>query len=152
MRQKVILIWLLASLVSLVSSAQEVYVPTSKGDIEALQRAVVLGNKTSGKSMLALYGAKLTTSLVLDGKHANTILPRASTIFYVFKPTSVPIQAFKLIQLKEKKKNRELPYMKTGAYSGSKTDLDDIQLVTEKITDELYSLRPVGDMRSGEYA
>lgn len=102
--------------------------------------------------MLTLYGAKLTTSLVLDGKHANTILPKASAIFYVFKPSLVPIQAFKLIPLKEKKKNRELPYMKTGAYSGSKTNLDDIQLMSEKITDELYSLRPIGELKSGEYA
>ncbi len=152
MKRKIFLLWLLAVVMSFPAVAQEVYVPNSNGSIDALQRAVIMGNKTSGKSMLSIYGAKLTTSLVLDGKHANTVLPKASTIFYVFKPSNIAIQAFKLIPLKEKKKNRELPYMKTGAYSGSKTSLEDIQLMPEKITDELYALRPIGDLKSGEYA
>lgn len=143
---------ILAAVLVFTVKAQEVYVPTSKGDITQLTRAVVMGNKTSGKSFLAAYGAKLTTSLVIDGNHSNTVLPKTSTVFYIFKPSNLPIQAFKLIPLKEKKKNRELPFMKTGAYSGSKTSIDDIQLISDKITDELYSLRPVGDLKSGEYA
>lgn len=151
MKRNLILI-ILVAISSISLKAQEVYVPTSKGDIAQLNRSVVMGNKTSGKSMLTLYGAKLTTSLVVDGKYSNTVLPKTSTVFYVFKPTNIPIQAFKLIPLKVKKNSRELPFMKTGAYSGSKTSIDDIQLVSEKITDDLYSLRPVGDLRSGEYA
>jgi len=151
MKSKLILT-LIAAAVSLAVNAQEVYVPTSKGDIEQLTRAVVVGQKTSGKSLLAIYGAKLTTSMLIDGKHANTVLPKTSSVFYVFKPADIPIQAFKLIHLKEKKKKRELPYMRTGVYSGSKTDLNDIQLVTEEITNELYALRPIGDLKSGEYA
>ena len=134
------------------ASAQEIYVPTSKGDIAPLTRAVVTGNKTGGKTFLAAYGAKLTTSLVLDGSYSNTILPRMSTAFYIFNPKSIPVQAWKIVPLKSKKKNRELPYMKTGAYSGSKTNIDDIQVMTRKITDEIYELKPVGDMKTGDYA
>lgn len=126
--------------------------PTDKGDIASVPRAVMMGNKTSGKALLSLYGAKLTTSLILDGKHANTVLPKQSTVFYVFIPSKLSAQAFKFIPLKSKKKNRELPYMKTSPYSGSKTSLDEIQLMPEKLTDELYILRPIGDFKSGEYA
>lgn len=152
MRKNFILILLAAVFLSYTSSAQEIYVPTSKGDITPLSRAVIMGNKTGGKSLLAVYGAKLTTSLILDGAHANTVLPNSSTVFYVFKPSNISIQAFKFIPLKSKKNNRELPYMKTGAYTGSKTSIDEIQLLPEKITDELYMLRPIGDLKSGEYA
>lgn len=126
--------------------------PTAKGDIASVPRAVIMGNKTSGKALLSLYGAKLTTSLLLDGNHANTVLPKSSTVFYVFIPSNLSAQAFKLIPLKSKKKNRELPYMKTSAYTGSKTSLDEIQMIPEKLTDELYILRPIGDLKSGEYA
>lgn len=59
------------------ATAQEVYVSTSKGDITPMSRAVVTGNKTSGKALLAAYGAKLTSSLVIDGKRSR--LPTNST-------------------------------------------------------------------------
>lgn len=143
---------LLAAFIATSLRAQEVYVPTSNGNIAPLKRAVITGNKTSGKSLLAMYGAKLSTSLVLDGNHANTVLPKTSTVFYVFIPKNLSVQAFKLTPLKTKKKNRELKFMESGVYSGSKTKLDDIQLFTDKITDELYSLRPMVDLKSGEYA
>lgn len=152
MNNKVLLIALCSWLFSLTAVAQEVYVPTAKGDIASVPRAVIMGNKTSGKALLSLYGAKLTTSLLLDGNHANTVLPKSSTVFYVFIPSNLSAQAFKLIPLKSKKKNRELPYMKTSAYTGSKTSLDEIQMIPEKLTDELYILRPIGDLKSGEYA
>lgn len=152
MQRKPILIFLASILISLSAGAQEVYVPTSNGNIAPLTKAVVMGNKTGGKALLAFYGAKLTTSLVIDGKHSGTILPKTSTVFYVFKPAELPIQAFKFVQLKEKKKNRELPYLKSGVYSGASTSLDDIQLVTEEVTKDLYSVRPIGDLKSGEYA
>lgn len=152
MRIKLILYALAFILFSLPVKAQEVYVPTSKGDVAPVPKAVIMGTKTSGKSLLALYGAKLHTSLIIDGKHSNTVLPKASTIFYAFLPSDLSIQSFKLIPLKVKKKNRELRFMESGVYSGSKTKLDDIQLMPEKITDELYSLRPMGDLKSGDYA
>ncbi|MDE5595174.1 MAG: hypothetical protein K2I89_06355 [Muribaculaceae bacterium] len=135
-----------------MTNAQEVFVPNSKGGIESLTKAVVSGNKTSGKAILSVYGAKLTTSLVLDGKYANTILPKTSTVFYVFTPKNISIQAWKMAPLKSKKKNRELPFMKTSAYSGSKTNIDEIPLMNTKITDEIYELRPMGDLNNGDYA
>lgn len=132
--------------------AQEVFVPNSKGDITPLNKAVIMGNKTGGKALLSLYGAKLTTSLVIDGKYATNVIPSSSTILYVFSPKNIPIQAWKMVPLKSKKNNRELPFMKTSAYSGSKTDIDEIPLMNTKITDEIYELRPMGEIKSGDYA
>lgn len=137
--------------ISLVATAQEIFVPNARGGIDALSRAVVMGNKTSN-GLFAFYGKKMTSSLVLDGKSAMTILPRMSTVFYVFTPKNMPVNAWKMISLKQKKKQRELPFMKTSVYSGSKTELDDIQLMVRKITDEIYELRPIGDLKNGEYA
>ena len=137
---------------SFTVNAQEIFVPTAKGDITPLTRALIMGNKTGGKTMLAAYGAKLTTSLLLDGTTSSTILPRTSAVFYVFNPKNILIQAWKIVPLKTKKKNRELPYMKTGAYSGSKTSIDDIPIMVRKITDEIYELRPNGDLKTGDYA
>lgn len=153
MRSKLLILSLLVSIFfSFSAKAQEVYVPTMKGEIATVPKAVIMGTKTSGKSLLTLYGAKLHTSLLLDGPHSNNVLPKASAVFYVFIPNTISIQSFKLVPVKDKKKNRELRFMETGAYSGSKTKLEDIQLITEKITDELYSLRPIGDLKRGEYA
>ncbi len=132
--------------------SQEIFVPNAKGDITPLTKAVVMGNKTSGKAWLSFYGAKLTTSLVIDGKFSNTVLPKASTVFYIFNPKNISIQAWKMIPLKTKKDKRELPYMKTGAYSGSKTQIEEIALMVTKITDEIYELRPMADIKSGDYA
>lgn len=132
--------------------SQEVFVPTSKGDITPVSRAVITGTKTSGKALLAAYGAKLTSSLVIDGKQSTTILPKSSAIFYVFNPSKFSVQGWKMVSLKSKKKNRELPYMKTSAYSGSKTDLDDVPMMTTKITDEIYEMRPMADIKDGDYA
>lgn len=42
--------------------------------------------------------------------------------------------------------------MKTGAYSGSKTQIEEIALMVTKITDEIYELRPMADIKSGDYA
>lgn len=145
-------VWMTVIAMSLTVKAQEIFVPNSKGGIDPLTRAVVMGNKTSGKAWLSLYGAKLTSSLVIDGKFSTTILPKTSTIFYVFTPKNISVQAWKMVELKSKKNNRELPFMKTGAYSGSKTNIDDIPLMTDKITDEIYELRPMGDLKNGEYA
>ena len=132
--------------------AQEVFIPNSKGELTLLKKANVEGVKTGGKSMLAFYGAKLTTSLVLDGKYSANFLPKSSTIFYVLLPQNISIQAFKLIPLKQKKKKRELPYMKTSVYSGSKTNYNDIQLMIYKLNEDLYELSPMVDLKEGEYA
>lgn len=137
---------------SLTAKSQEVFVPNSKGDLTQLKKAVISGNKTGGKALLAAYGAKLTTSLVLDGKTSNVFLPSTSTVFYIFQPKNLSIQAWKVVPLKSKKKTRELPYMKSGAYSGSKTNIDDIPVISRKLTDEVYELRTFGDMKTGEYA
>lgn len=151
MKIRLVLMWMIV-MVSATSGAQEIFVPNSKGDITPLTKAVVMGNKTGGKALLSLYGAKLTTSLVLDGSYASTILPKASTVFYIFNPKDISIQAWKMVPLKSKKKNRELPYMKTSAFSGSKTNIEDVPLITRKITDEIYELRPAADLKNGEYA
>ena len=135
---------------SFVAYAQEVFVPNARGGIDPLTRAVVMGNKTSN-GMFALYGKKMTSSLVLDGRSSMTILPRMSTVFYVFTPKNLPISAWKMIPVKQKKKTRELPFMKTGVYSGTKTEIDDVQLMVNKISDEIYELRPISDLKNGEY-
>lgn len=152
MKVRLMLIFMAVAAMSIAARGQEIFVPNAKGDINPLTKAVVMGNKTSGKALLSFYGAKLTTSMVLDGKYASTVLPKASTVFYVFNPRSISIQAWKLVPLKTKKDKRELPYMKSGAYSGSKTDIDEIPLMPGKITDEIYELRPMGDLKSGDYA
>lgn len=136
---------------ALTATAQEVFVPNSRGGIDPLSRAVVTGNKTSN-GMLALYGKKITSSLVIDGSRSNSIIPKTSTVFYILTPKNNPINAWKLVPLKSKKKNRELPFMKTSAYSGSKTEVDDIQMMISRLTDEIYELRPMGDLKNGEYA
>lgn len=151
MKLKTLLAIFFALSCSIPLFSQEVYVPNARGGIDQLSRAVSMGTKT-GNGMFALYGKKITSSLVIDGKNSNVILPRTSTIFYVLTPKSIPIQAWKLVPLKSKKKNRELPFMKTGVYSGSKTDLDEIQLIPTKIGDDIYELRPIGDLKNGEYA
>ncbi|MCH5221858.1 MAG: hypothetical protein J1F05_05985 [Muribaculaceae bacterium] len=151
MKIKTLTSMLFLILMALSLEAQEVYVPNIKGGIDPLTRAVTMGTKT-GNGMLALYGKKITSSLVLDGKSSTTFLPRTSTMFYVFTPKNLPVQGWKLVPLKSKKDHRELPFMKTGAYTGSKTSLDDIQLLVTKLTDEVFELRPIGDVKNGEYA
>ncbi len=152
MRTKFLLLFVLTLLLQISVSAQEVYVPNEKGDITPMPQAVIMGQKTGGKSFLAAYGAKLTTSLVLDGKSSSLVLPKSSAVFYVFLPKNMSIQALKLIPLKSKKKNRELPYLKTSAYTGSKTELDDIEMMVIRITDEIYELKPMADLKNGDYA
>lgn len=117
-----------------------------------MTKAVVTGNKTSGKALLAAYGAKLTSSLVIDGKRSNTILPANSAALYLFIPKNIPLQGWKLTKLKQKKKERELPYMKTGAYSGSKSNMEELPIMTMKFTEELYMLKPASSLSKGEYA
>lgn len=151
MKIKSFALFLVVVILSLAANAQEAFVPNSRGGLDPLTRAVISGNKT-GNSLFAAYGKKITSSLVIEGSGASVFLPRMSTVFYVLQPRNTSVQAWKLIPLKTKKKNRELPYMSTSIYSGSKTNLDDIQLMPTRITDEIYELRPMGDLKNGEYA
>lgn len=133
--------------------AQDVYVLNAHSQIEPVTRAVTAGNKVSGKALLAAYGAKLTTSLVIDGKSAELTLPMGANYFYVHTPKQIPIKSWKMAPLKNGKKNtRELPFAKTGAYSGSKSDIDEIDLRVEKLSDEIYRLTPAETLPKGEYA
>ena len=151
MKIKFLAIIIIASFLSFISNAQEAFVPNSHGGLDPLVRAVITGNKT-GNSLLAAYGKKITSSLIIDGAGSSVFLPRMSTVIYVLQPKNTSVQAWKLIPLKTKKKNRLLPYLSTSLYSGSKTSLNDIQLMTTRITDEIYELRPMGDLKNGEYA
>lgn len=134
-------------------NAQEVYVLNSYSKLEPVTRAVTTGTKVSGKALLAAYGAKLTTSLVLDGKNAELYLPQRKNYFYIHTPKQIPIRSWKLVPLKKGKKNsRELPYAKAGAYSGVQSSLDEIELRSDKISDEIYCVWPGEELKKGDYA
>lgn len=136
-----------------IASAQDVYVLNSHSQLEPVTRAVTAGTKVSGKAFLAAYGAKLKTSVVIDGKFAELVLPLGANYFYIHTPKQIPIRSWKLVELKKGKKNtRELAYASTGAYSGTSTKLDDIPLRTEKISDEVYKVWPAETLTKGEYA
>ncbi len=55
--------------------SQDVYVLNSHSQLEPVTRAITAGTKVSGKAFLAAYGAKLKTSVVIDGKFAELVLP-----------------------------------------------------------------------------
>lgn len=134
-------------------AAQDVYVLNAHSKLEPVTRSVTLGNKVSGKAFLTLYGAKLTTSIVIDKKQAELALPMGATYFYVYTPKQIPIASWKLAVLKKGKKNtRELPYAKTSAYSGSQTAIQDIPLRIEKVSDRIYRLSPTETIAKGNYA
>lgn len=146
---------LIATIIFCVSltKAQSVYVLNAHSQLEPVTRAVTAGTKVSGNSLLTLYGAKLKTSVIIDGKYAELILPLGANYFYVYTPKQIPIKSWKLVQLKKGKKNtRELAYASTGVYSGTSTKLDDFPLRTEKISDEVYKIWPTETLLKGEYA
>lgn len=133
--------------------AQDVYVLNSHSQLEPVTRATTAGTKVSGKAFLAAYGAKLKTSVVLDGKFAELILPLGANYFYIHTPKQIPIRSWKLAQLKTGKKNtRELAFASTGAYTGTSTKIDELPLRTEKISDEVYKVWPAETLVKGEYA
>lgn len=136
------------------STAQVVYVLNAHSQLEPVTSAVTAGTRISGKAMLSLYGAKLTTNVVIDGKSAELSLPMGANYFYVITPKQLPIKTWKFTKLKKgKKKNtRELPYAKSGIYSGTHTDIDEIDLNVEKLSDEIYKITPSETLPKGEYA
>ncbi|MCH5345893.1 MAG: caspase family protein [Muribaculaceae bacterium] len=136
----------------LTLNAQQVYVLNSKSQLEPAVKSVTTGMKVSGKAMLSAFGSKLTSSVEIDGKNSNLILPQGATYFYIISPIHVPIESWKMAPLKEKKKKRELPYSKTGLYSGTSTEIDEIPLRVEQLTDEIYKVVPTDYLGAGEYA
>lgn len=147
------LILLALLLCAISSSAQDVYVLNAHSQLEPATRAITAGTKVSGKAFLAAYGAKLKTSVIIDGKYAELILPLGATYFYINTPVQIPIKSWKLVELKKgKKNNRELAYASTGAYTGTTTKLDDIPLRIEKISDTVYKVWPAETLLKGEYA
>lgn len=153
MRKSIILLVVACFFSCLNCMAQDVYVLNAHSQLEPVTRSVTMGNKVSGKALLAAYGAKLTTSLVIDKKRADLSLPMGANYFYIHTPKQIPISSWKLAPLKNGKKDtRELPFAKTGAYSGSQTSIEEIELRVEKISDEVYRLSPAETLPKGEYA
>lgn len=153
MKQRFYCILAALMLCAACASAQDVYVLNSHSQLEPVTRAITAGTKVSGKAFLAAYGAKLKTSVVIDGKYAELILPLGANYFYIHTPKQIPIKSWKLVQLKKGKKNtRELAFASTGAYSGTSTKLDDFPLRIEKISDEIYKVWPAETLVKGEYA
>lgn len=133
--------------------SQEVYVLNANSQMEPMTRSITNGNRVSGKALLAAYGAKLTTSLVIDGKRADLTLPMGANYFYVYTPTQIPIKSWKLAPLKKGKgSTRDLPFAKTGAYSGSVTKIDEIDIVYTRISDNVYRITPAETLERGDYA
>lgn len=135
------------------SFSQKVYVLNANSQLELLPLALTKGQRISGKSMFTLYGAKLTSNLVIDGKSADLTLPVGANYFYVLTPSQIPVKSWKIVPLKKGKKNtRELPFMKSGLYSGTHTDMDELEINIEKISDILYKITPAKTLPKGEYA
>ncbi|MBD5379951.1 MAG: caspase family protein [Bacteroides sp.] len=133
--------------------AQEVYVLNSHSQLEPTVRAVTLGNKIRGAAILAAYGAKVKTNLVIDGGRSELVLPMGAVYFYIKSPKDMPIKSWKLAPLNPKKnQTRELTYQSTGAYSGSSTKISEIGLRFEQISDEIYKVYPITTLENGEYA
>lgn len=135
------------------ASAQEVFVLNSHSQLEPVTRATTSGTKVSGKAFLAAFGAKLNTSVVIDGKFSELILPLGANYFYIYAPKHIPIKSWKLVPLHKGKKNtRELMFASTGAYTGTSTKIDELPLRTEKISDVVYKVWPAETLVKGEYA
>ncbi|MDE7335729.1 MAG: caspase family protein, partial [Muribaculaceae bacterium] len=130
-----------------------VYVLNAHSKLEPVTRAVTAGTRTSGKAMLAAYGAKLTSSLIIDGRSAELTLPMGANYFYINTPKQIPIKSWKIVPLKNGKNNtRNLPFAKTGVYTGTRSDLEEVELRIEKISDEIYRIVPAETLIKGEYA
>lgn len=147
------LIFFIVSIIAAFSTmGQEVYVLNANSQLEPVTRAVTSGNKISGQAFLSAFGANLTTSLLIDGKSAELTLPMGANYFYIHTPKQIPIKSWKLASVKKGKKNtRELPYAKTGAYTGTKSDIDELDLRFEKLSDEIYKVIPSETLPKGEY-
>lgn len=153
MIKRLIFIIVLFMTICVKSEAQLVYVLNAHSQLEPVSHSLTMGHKTGGNQLFMLYGSKLTTSLILDGKTSKLVLPMGATNFYIYNPSPLPIEAYKIVPLKKgKKSTRELPFMKTGVYSGSRTNIKDIEVQSEKIADNIYRIYPTKPLEQGEYA
>lgn len=151
--KRFVLILAVLFLCTVTSKAQNAYVLNAHSKVEPMEKAYTSGFKITGKSMLSLYGAKMTTSIVFDGKSAQLALPKGANYFYIIWPKQYSIKQWKLAPLKKGKKNtRLLPYFKSGLYSGNETNIEEIDMTVEKIADEIYRLSPSKVLDKGEYA
>lgn len=150
MKQKFILV-IVMSLFAITSYSQDVYVLNAHSQLEPVMRAVTSGTKVKGNPLLSAYGGKLKTALLIDGKSADLTLPLGATYFYIHTPKNISIRTWKLAPVESKKKYRELIYSKTGLYTGTKSDIDEIELDIEKISDHVYMVKPKETLLKGEY-
>ncbi len=152
MIKRIIFSLLVFSIFSLNLNAQGVYVLNAHSKLEPVNRAVTMGQRVSGNQFFLFYGSKLTTSLVLDGASSKLLLPMGATYFYVYCPSPLPIESWKLAPLKKgKKSTRELPFAKTGAYTGTNPKINELEMSAEKISDGIYRLSPTKALEKGEY-
>lgn len=153
MSKRIVFLLAVLCLFFISTQAQSVYVLNAHSQLEPVNRAVTMGQRVSGNQFFVLYGSKLTSSLVLDGKTSKLVLPMGATYFYVYCPSPLPIESWKIAPLKKgKKSTRELPFAKSGAYSGTNTNIEDVEVSTEKISDAIYRLTPTKTLEKGEYA
>lgn len=145
------IILLVMAVFTITNYAQDVYVLNAHSRLEPVMRAVTAGTKIKGNALLSAYGGKLKTVLLLDGKSAELTLPLGATYFYIHTPKNISIKSWKLTTVESKKKNRELIYAKSGLYTGTKSDVDEIELNIERLSDNIYSIRPKETLLKGEY-
>ncbi|MDE6688286.1 MAG: caspase family protein [Prevotella sp.] len=110
-----------------------------------------------GESAMSFnYGGKLTSSIELEGTVADMSVPVGAVYLYVVNPRNVNIKTWKLTKLKVKKKTRVFPYAKIESSfsytSGTKSSVKEIELVAEKISEDIYALKPSTVLDKGEYA
>lgn len=146
MKNKLILLCIELMALSLPLNAQVVYAPTSSGDIEQLP-GIILNDPKAGRNTLELN--KSIMYMNFDGRHAATMLPRTSIVFYAYSPINLSTQAWKIIPLKEKKDSRILPLRTFNLFK--KKANDNIALTIRQISDDVYELRPMSDVKGGEY-
>ena len=139
-------------IVAFMGSAQELYVLNSQSQLEPLIQAVTAGTKIKGSALLSVYGGKMKTAIIIDGKSAELSLPLGATYFYIHAPKNFNVKTWKLAKVDSKKKNRELVYSKTGAFSGVESDIDEIELSVEKLSSTTYLVKPKDTLPKGEYA
>lgn len=139
MKRKLVAMWAMIVMLSFAVKAQEVFVPTAKGDIAPLTKAVIVGKKKTIRSLINPYVP--APSFVIEGKNSSTILPKSSALFYIFNSNKndSPI-TWELVPVKSKKNKRELQDMKS------------IPLLSKKIIDGVFELRAAADLKTGDYA
>lgn len=148
--KKIIMFFALATF-AIANYAQDVYVLNSHSQLEPVMRAITSGTKIKGNALLSAYGGKLKTALLIEGKTADLTLPLGATYFYINTPKSISIKTWKMAPVVPKKKYREFVYSKTGLYTGTSSAVDEIELSIEKMSDNVYMVKPKETLSKGEY-